>query len=591
LFDAIWLLEEQTQIIQLQLSQLKNNTAATTAAATEATAAAECQCVEPNHCQNLKLLPKYSSSQWELTITSNNRGIHLQTSIRSMSDLSAFLKEAFSVFVYDQEIDRNFSETGARQSLTVTNKMMHFERLVYNMFSNRSSQTLPPQNISPKVLMLIDQNKTELLSKQMRFLKLQMIKTYFNCHALMNPVLIHSYHYPILCQDPDSLLSTAMAAVVAYSSCVHIDLDGFPFTREQLAEACRLQAREMLQDVLFESEPCIELCLALWLTCFSSLHGLKSAEARFQSSICWHMIIQLKSTYANRKQFTTKEEAIKAEVWKRLFYIVRFLEFNMRMLYDGTKELSSFSHHLEVGLPTPLPCESLDDQLTRAVLCFKYTFRLTINSAGLGKDNEIELAGLGLLAGTIDSIPSNILQYFEYNLLHMWDSIPVALRLGSGPYQLMDPTCVEACRDPCILRFNVVFYIYWMNLQSRLMQSPHKTNLTAAAFNKMDGDRAILIASICSNAATQLFKALSAVMPCAIELHWITMCVDLLKLLSTAANIHVRERAERDHRVLSRVLEDKLSGIGDNSTYAYASQAPYLSYIKNLITSHICGCK
>jgi hypothetical protein len=435
LFDAIWLLEEQTEIIQLQLSQLKKDTATVTETA-------ESQCVEPSHCKNLKLLPKQSSSQWELTISSNNRGIHLQTSIRSMADLLAFLKEAFSVFVYDDfDLGRNFPETGARESLAVTNKVMKFEHLFYNLFSNRTPKKEPPPpppGVLPNVLMLIDPNRPELLSKQMRFLKLQMIKTYFNCHALMNPVFIYNYHYPLLYQDPDSLLSTAMAAVVAYSTCVHIDLEGFPFTRAQLAEAFRLQAREMLQDVLFESEPCIELCLALWLACFSSLHGLKGAEARFQSSICWHMIIQLKPTYASNNQFATEEEMIKAEVWKRLFYVIRFSEFSMRMLYDGTKDFSNFGHHVEVGLPSPLPCETLDDQLTRAVLCFQYVFRLTINSAGLGKDNEIEIAGIGLLAGAIDSIPSNILQYFEYNLLHMWDNIPVILRLGFGPYRLMD---------------------------------------------------------------------------------------------------------------------------------------------------------
>jgi hypothetical protein len=93
------------------------------------------------------------------------------------------------------------------------------------------------------------------------------------------------------------------------------------------------------------------------------------------------------------------------------------------------------------------------------------------------------------------------------------------------------------------------------------MQRPHKTNLTAAAFSKMDGDRAIIIASICSDAATQIFKVLGDVLPCGIELHWITMCVDVLKLLSTAANISVRERAEKNHNVLSQVLAAKLKDI------------------------------
>lgn len=588
LFDAIWLLEEQTEITQLQLSQLKSNAETT---ATEAT----CHCVEPSRCQHLKLLPKQSSSQWDLTISCNNRGIHLQTSIRSMSDLLAFLKEAFSVFIYDDfDLKRNFSETGARQTLILSNRMMKFERLFYSMFSNKTQKESPRHplpSVQPNVLMLMDRNRPEHLSRQLRFLKLQMIKTYFRCHALMNPVFIYSYHYPLLCQDPDSLLSTAMAAVVAHSSCIHINLEGFTFTRAQLGEMCRLQTREMLQEILFESEPSIDLCLALWLACFSSLHSLKGAEARFQSSICWRMIIQLKSTYSDNKKFSTEEEILKAEVWKRLYYIVRFLEFNMRMLYDGTRDFSNFGHHLEVGLPTPLPCEVLDDQLKRAVLCYQYVYRLTTNSAGLGNGNEIEVAGLGLLAGTIHSIPSNILQYFENSLLRMWDDIPEDARLGYGPFRLMDPTCLETCCDPCILRFNAIFYIYWMNMQSRLMQKPRDTNLTAATFGKMDGDRALVIVSVCSDAATHIFKALGAIMPCGIEIHWISLCVDVLKLLSTAANVSVRERAVKNYNVLCQVLADKLNGFGDHSKYAYPSQAPYLSQMKNMITSYVYGCK
>ncbi|KAG1096893.1 hypothetical protein G6F42_018284 [Rhizopus arrhizus] len=119
------------------------------------------------------------------------------------------------------------------------------------------------------------------------------------------------------------------------------------------------------------------------------------------------------------------------------------------------------------------------------------------------------------------------------------------------------------------------------------MQKPDETDLTAAAFSRIDGDRALIIASICSDAASKIFKALFAVMPCAIELHWITMCLDILKMLSFSANIPVKQRAAENLSELGQVLFDKLSGVGKESSYAFASHAPYLMQIKRLISSYM----
>jgi hypothetical protein len=567
-------------MIQLQLSQLSNNT--------NNNSNIPCQCQDPTVCQHIKaLLPlintttnsstlSSSNTTWNLTISNNYRGIQLQTSIQSMSDLSFFIKEAFSVFIYGDILpdQQDFAERrNPKQVLAVTHKSLAIEEAFRTVFS---IQQEPP----PPLLEHADQ---AILRKQIRFLKLQMIKVYFNCYALLNPIFIHTWHYPQLQRNPDSLLSTTIASYVAYSSCVHINMVGLSFTRIQFAELCRLEAKEMLQDALFDQEPSIDACLALWMMCNISLLSLKGKEARMQSSLCWQIVIQLKSTYLHRMLPDTLENMINAEVWKRLFFAARFVEFNFSMSYDGVTDFSNIAHHLDVKLPSLLPCEVLDDRLTKAVLCYQYVSRLTTHSAG----SDTEILGLRLMAGVIDVIPSNIIQYLEFTLMQLWDSIPESLRLGSGPYRLIDPKCIEACDNVSVLRFNLVFYIYWMNFQSRTMRKPNETDLTAAAFSRIDGDRALIITSICSDAASKIFKLLYTVMPCGVELHWITMCLDILKMLSSSANIPVKQRATKNLQELSQVLFDKLNNIGNESNYAFASNAPYLMQIKKLISSYM----
>ncbi|KAL9546906.1 hypothetical protein MBANPS3_006430, partial [Mucor bainieri] len=595
LFDTIWCLNQEADLIQLQLAQLQESS--------NSNSPIPCQCPEPTQCPHIKsLLPlthsssasasasssssalaSSSSSTWHLTISNNHRGIQLQTSIQSMSDLSFFIREAFSVFVYgdrlpgiDQQQQHGFSERRhPKQLLAVTHKSLAVEAAFRSVFSIQQEPPPPP---------LPEHVDAAILHKQVRCLKLQMIKVYFNCYALLNPIFIHTWHYPQLQRSPDGLLATVVASYVAYSACTHIEMTGFSFSRVQFAEHCRLQAKELLQDALFDGEPSIDACLALHVMCSISLLTLKGREARIQSSLCWRLVIQLKSTYLHRMLPDTLENMINAEVWKRLFFAARFVEFNFSMAYDRVTDFSNIAHHLDIALPSLLPCEVLDDRLTKAVLCYQYVARLTTHSAG----TETEILGLRLMAGVLDAVPSHIIQYLEYTLMQLWDSVPEPLRLGSGPYRLIDPACVEACDNASVLRFNLVFYIYWMNLQSRTMQQPDKTDLTAAAFSRIDGDRALIITSICSDAASKLFKALFAVMPCAVELHWITMCLDILKMLCSSANVPVQQRAAANLGELSRVLLSKLAGIGgESSSYAFASHAPYLTQIKRLISSYM----
>lgn len=558
LFDAVWTLKKESESIQLQLSQLRSILEPTPS----------CGCLDPcTH--NLKLLPKQTSSSWEVTISSNRNGFaQFQTTVQSLSDLSKFLNEAVALLRCNGYIDK-LSEASGKQVLPVTYKTLKVESLIRRLMGSRMARNASniPTGMDPG-------RRTQL--------KRQAIHRYFQCSGLCDPILIYSYHYPFLIENPDSLLATAIVTRIAYSKCQHIDMTGCDFTRAEFAMSCRLEAKSLLEEVLFDSEPTLEIAIALWALCFGSMYALEQIEARFQSSICWRMVIQLKQKYI-KMQHPSLEDNIKAESWKRLFYMARYTEFNFRMSHDLVKDFTSIAHDTEVGLPTPLPCEATDDRFVISVFCYRYVTQLTTNAAGLTRDNLAEITGLRLFAGVIDQIQSTAIQYQENTLLQMWHGIPDNLRLGSGPFKITETNEINECQNPCVLRFNMVFYIYWMNLHSRIMMPPNKTDLTGAAFGRFDGDRSLIVASINSDTATKIFAALSSRYPCVLEIHWLTMCIEVLSLLTTATNIFIRNRAIYNLEIATQIMNSQLQAIGNDQS---RPGSPYLDKLKEIINTH-----
>ncbi|KAI8350592.1 hypothetical protein EDC96DRAFT_519337 [Choanephora cucurbitarum] len=573
LYETIWYLEEETENIQFELSQLKMTASNQSKPTTEE---------EDYH---IKTLPASSKTQWALTISNSRHGIQLQSNIRSMTDLASFLEEAFNVFIKEGKfsISHPISELDGKQTLPLTFQSLEYEGIFRPLFSAANTpRTTQDSDISLELPLV---GLGHRLDQQIRSLKQAMIRIYFNCYGLVNPFLIHSYFYPILCEDPDSLMATTIVSMVAHLPCIHVDMSGFPFTRAQFADACRTRAKRMLEETLFESEPALETCISLYILIFSSLHSLKNIEGRFQSSICWQMMVQLRFTYLDKSKIKTTEDMIKAECYKRLYYLVRYIEFTLHMIYDNAKDFSHVTQNMGVGLPTVLPCEMMDDRLVNAVLSFQTVGRLIV-CLGSGF-NESERGATLLMVGVVERIPSHTIRHLEKILLELWETTPPRVRLGYGPYRLIDPASVEACTDPCILRCNLNYYLYWIMLHTKLMEEPQGTDLTGAAFGRIDGDRALIIVSICSDALARIFKVINAVSPCTIEYHWMTLCVDVLRLLTASANIPIRKRAEENLAMLSSVVKDKLNCIGDTSKYAFSSQAPYLLQIKKAIVDYM----
>lgn len=545
LFESIWFLEEDILGLQYELSKLKS---------------------QP---YPVKALPSTSSEKWGLTIKSDNDGIHVETSIQSVQDLSSFLNHVSSTFSFRQSIYREFvfnQTSPGDRFLSVKMDNANAENIFRQFFKNKNTSSSSPS--PPFQIQYTSKSDRQRKFEFISMLRSQLVDLFFTCQHYISPIFVYHYHYPFLAANPDSLLSTAIAAFVAYSPCIHIPLPKYPLlSRFQFAEYCRAETREKLQDRLFT--PNIYTCVALYFLSFASLFALKGSEARLHSSLCWIMVNQL--------QHQTKEfNDIELEVWKRLYHAERYLEFNMAMLYDGSKDLSNMTALKSVGVPKPL--DKVDDRIT--VLCFQSLTRLLTNASKI--DSEFEIMGLRLMAGVIDVIPSNYIQVLEKSLLELWDSVPPEIQLGHGPYNWMDS--VENCQHVAILRFNSSYYIYWMNFQSRLMKPPNKTDLKGTMLGRIDEDRALLIVSICSDALTKIFEQLAAVSPCAIELHWLTMVVDMLNRLSTSLNRAVQKRAKQNAAVLVQVLRTKLSTIGDQS---FASETPYISKIRKMISKYM----
>ncbi len=130
LYETIWMLNQETDVIQLQLTQLKSNVAPKKEA---------CTCIDPTTCTHeLKLLPgtAQSCSNWGLTITNRDSSneLSVQTTIRSIADLSNFIREAFTVFKYHDTMDHTvLPQNKGKDFIPVTNRTLHIESAVRDL--------------------------------------------------------------------------------------------------------------------------------------------------------------------------------------------------------------------------------------------------------------------------------------------------------------------------------------------------------------------------------------------------------------------------------------------------------------------------
>ncbi|ORY94605.1 hypothetical protein BCR43DRAFT_326194 [Syncephalastrum racemosum] len=496
---------------------------------------------------NKEMISPEHAQQWQLTVSRGRAGgLQLSTSIQNMEDMQMFLYDALGYFRDSSPTRPPLYHVDRRvNSLTVTNKILRIEEIIRNFFASQTSQQ--PQKDAPTPL-LLDPCESHL--------RQHLIDAYFTCNGSLYPTLVRPYFHPYLRANPDCMLACAMCAFVAYSSCQHANLSTLTtMPRRELAESCRRRARSLLQDELFESEPTVETVATLMFLTQTSLILLRNSEGRTYISMAWRIATQLRDHYLEQLHNVNPGSAPpEAESWRRLFYMVRYLEVNMHIIYDGRASISPVLLHEDIGYPVVLDCEKDDPELSSAVQVFYHIIRL--NDCHLS--TKVDEIGYRLLAGSLETVLCSDIEYLENQMFGFWQSLPPKYRLSDSPMDYVQLDRVQQCTDPHVLYLNKLYYSYWLALETRVMQAPSQTNLVGASFSRLDGERALVIVSICSDAVAKIFRFLHWRLPCVIELHWILITSDAMKMLRDAANPQIRERAKKNLRCALKVLKEQL---------------------------------
>ncbi|KAI8636181.1 hypothetical protein BD408DRAFT_397813 [Parasitella parasitica] len=530
---------------------------------------ADCYCTYPSYCSHrtskrMKFNPttalikstasNHSSNQWQLTVSQGPQGMRFQTSIKNISDVAVFLAESLHYFTATPMRSPNYHAANrAKQQLEVTNKMLHIEKVLHSFFQRKQQL----QQDTRQLLITSSQHN----AANRTLIKRQLVQYYFACAGLINPIFSKPCFLPLLEAHPNSLAATACCAFVAYSQCKHVSHIDWPVSRDSFAESLRQEAKEMLEDVLFEQEPDILIAGALMLLAQCALITLQNGEGRLYTSLCWRMVLQLKDKYVDTlKQLIpdapdiTPQQAV-AESWRRLFYAARYLELNMYMIYDGLADFSSILFDSGIGLPTVLSNErNKVDQLEQAIEVFHHVVRLH-NCQMSTRNDQLTYQ---LFAGNLSSISIYDVERLENELISFWKSIPIEFRLSDSPLEYLQTDRIQQCDNPYAIYLNQVYYAYWLALETRLMRSPSSTDLLGANMERFDGERALLIVSITCDAISKIFHVLYRRLPCAVELHWLLIASDAMAMLKKSANPHIKAKAQKNLKVTLRVLKQRV---------------------------------
>ncbi|KAI7889233.1 uncharacterized protein EV154DRAFT_424341 [Mucor mucedo] len=495
-----------------------------------------------------------NNSGWNLKVSQDSKGIRFQTSIKSIADVAVFLTETLRYFTSSPNRTPNYHADRSRQTMAVTNKMLQVEYVLHSFFQKKHK----PKLIAPCSSPICD-------SMTRAFIKRQLLQTYFTCHGTCTPILPSPYFIPYFQSQPNCMLSSAAAAFVAYSQCRHVDQYTFPVTRESIAESFRQEAKELLEDVLFEEEPSVITAASLMLLSQCALITLQNMEARLYMNLAWRMVVQLKDKYIHLVQPLTTQtiataEICMAEAWRRLFYAVRYLELNLYMIYDGLADFSSIMFDSGIGYPTVLASEYPNKEVSGAILVFSHVVRL--HNCQMSPNSDA--LKYQLFAGNLESISILDIECLENQLISFWKTLPAQFRLSDSPLEYLQTDRIQQCENPHAIYLNQLYYAYWLALETRLMRSPDSTDLKSANMERFDGDRALLIVSVCCDAISKIFHVLYCRLPCTVELHWLLIASDAMAMLKNAANPHIKSRAQKNLRVTLRVLKDRVRHVNQD---------------------------
>ncbi|KAG0165031.1 hypothetical protein DFQ28_009309 [Apophysomyces sp. BC1034] len=490
--------------------------------------------------------PTPPDNRWSLVLSRKKDGLRLDTSIRTTSDIMIFLNEAIGQLAA-ADVPRTplYHTNRIDQSLQVVIPILPIELMLRQMFR----EAIAARQFGSNDDFGGDQSVT--------YLKAQFINMYFNCLYLVHPIIVRSLFQPYLNRNLNSMLATALAAAVAYSQCQHINLAGFPFTRQELGTHLRKQARAQLETVLFD-EPTLLSLATLWYLLECSFLTLENKQARTYTTIGWRMAVLLKDTYMPIlicPERHSVDQVAEAESWRRIFYRLRYCEICMEMIYNGHVDFTMvLQSHTGVGYPILLPCEAQDEKTRQASLTFRFGVELMLlpeTPSDVGQAAKMTRHRMDM--GVLEKTPTSHIEHIEMELAKLWVEQLQHHRISDGLTEYIRLDRVREVSSE-VIRMNLYFYLTWMTMEIRIMEPPSNTDLSGASFNRLDGDRALILVSVCCDALTHLFQMLHYRMPCAVELHWLIVTVDVLGRLTACGNAAIRSRAVLNLQIASIVL-------------------------------------
>ncbi|KAI9255563.1 hypothetical protein BY458DRAFT_461683 [Sporodiniella umbellata] len=501
-----------------------------------------------------RLVPANSSENWQLTVTYGPKGTSLQTTIRDIKDVGSFMAETYRFFSpsYNPFRTPNYYADRSQENIPITIPILQIECVLYSFMQQKTKLSL---TTIPSACDDFTRNQ----------LKQQLVWCYFECPGLLNPIFPRAHYMPMFLDHLDSMLTNALVSFSAFNLCQHLHhlQIPFPLTKESLADSFRFKAKEQLEEILFEHDSDLFTAATLFFLSQSALIALENTEARIYMNMAWRMILQLKPRYAHalggdhdRLQTVAR---IEAECWRRLLYSIRYLELSLYAVYDGLDDFASILFDTGVGYPTALWIErgTVQENAVEAL----HEFVRMQDCKFCPEDDNIKLK---LSIGRLGVLSVYDLQRLETQLYDFWKGLPPHFRLSDSPLELLSVDRIRQCPNLYAIHLSQIYYVQWLSLEIRVMQAPKSTTLDGVNLERYDGERSLLLVSICTDALSKIFTYLYSKLPCIVELHWLLVAADAMNLLKQCANPEIRARAIQGLHATMAIIRNRTQRFGDH---------------------------
>ncbi|KAI9302656.1 hypothetical protein BJ944DRAFT_251322 [Cunninghamella echinulata] len=637
---------------------------------------AEFEHISQQHQQQLQKLQQ-QHPPWNLTLQKLKNGFQLNTNITNVQDLLVFLQQS-SHFFQAHEYLSTASPSTSLPSMMANDKpiivtirstpMEHALRKMFSLMANKpsssssissplnhpsgsnislssgsstsslclpSSQPQPTPSFSntttsPSLLVhsSLDQHQYTYFLSVKRYL----IDLYFQCGHLHHPLLIQPYFQPYMQDHLEDMMSWVVVAYVAYSPCQHVNpsiFEGLPWSRQELGEICRTEARRLLEDALFDCDGNDQLSISWMFTSHlltqCAFFTLQNKSAKVYADSAWHMAVVLKeiyvpilrkhhqqqqkqqqqqqqqqhqqqstsSVYLNQDYRSIKKkkmdidndddddddknndelQLIFAETWRRLYYATRYCIIALNIVNNSSSEIPQMAIHMkDIGLPQPLfPYEQeINKELYESVFAYHFATQLD-HDTYFSCNTKITSIRYELYTGKMESISVNDLLALEKRLIDFWYGLPELYRLSNSPIDYIQMDRVHQCPSVRFLRVNAGYYMYWLSTLNRVMKDPSLCDISNSSLNHINGERAVLIVSMCCDALVKIYHVLYLKLPCTVEIHWVAIVLDSILLLLNAKNVEIKQRAHQNARMAKHIYNQLLENSYQSTTSSLTS--------------------